>query len=227
MNRGMGKRLPRAVSRPWAKTAGRALLGAFLFVQPLPARAHSVFIFAWAEGTRICTESYFSRNNRVRGGNVSMEDMQGNLLFSGQTGSDGTVCFDPPGEARDLKFVVLAGQGHRAEFVLPASEVENAVVLRGGAASAPAPANAAGGDAAPESGGQAAQAPSPAFPGLTAAEARALIREELQSQLAPIQRTLARDQERNGPELKDIIGGIGWILGIAALAARFGRKRRG
>jgi nickel transport protein len=211
--------------------AARLLLPAFLFALPAPAVGHSVFIFAWADGARICTESYFSRNNKVQGGNVSMMDMQGNTLFSGRTDSDGTVCFAPPAEARDLKFVVLAGQGHRAEFILPASEMEGMAAVRDDAGSF-SPAAGDGGDSASASGdggpaGREAESSAvlPGLPGLNAEELRAVLREELQRQLAPIRQALAREEK--GPELKDVIGGIGWILGLAALGARFRQRRRG
>jgi nickel transport protein len=82
--------------------------------------AHAVFIYARPDGERICTESWFSKKNKVKGGEVSMEDAQGGLLASGVTDAAGIVCFPAPAGAGDLRFIVLAGQGHRAEFTLPA-----------------------------------------------------------------------------------------------------------
>ena len=48
-------------------------------------------------------------------------------------------------------------------------------------------------------------------------ELEALIGKVLDARLVPIKQALAR-QEDSAPRLQDIIGGIGWILGLLGLA---------
>jgi nickel transport protein len=94
-----------------------------------PAFAHSVHIFAWADGPRLCSESYFSGKSRVIGGEVILYGAGGRELARGRTDRQGLFCApDPSGAAESggVRFVVLAGQGHRAEYVLPATEARQA-----------------------------------------------------------------------------------------------------
>lgn len=138
------------------QVSSRRALGALIFLCALlggaPAGAHGVYIFAWAEPGRICTDSYFSAKSKVRGGEVSMRNTMGELLAERHSGTDGIACFavpehiraGGPAAAEDLLFVVMAGQGHRAEFLLPAAHVEQALAPSGREQAAP--------DAAPPSG---------------------------------------------------------------------------
>ncbi|MDR1946319.1 MAG: hypothetical protein LBQ51_04040 [Desulfovibrio sp.] len=154
------------------------------------ASAHAVFIYARPDGERICTESWFSKKVRVQGGEVSMEDAQGKLLANGVTDEAGVVCFPVPAGGGDLRFIVRAGQGHRAEFLLPATV---------GAAPAErpeVPAGASRSGAASEKAGD-----NPAY-GIVPAPSGS-----------------------DGPALRDIIGGAGWLVGLAGIGA-FAASRR-
>jgi nickel transport protein len=148
------------------------------------ASAHAVFIHARPDGERICTESWFSKKSTVRGGEVRMEDARGGLLASAVTDEAGTACFPVPEGVGDLRFIVLAGQGHRAEFELP--------VLRENIAPEPPetfrPPDAAGnkttyGAVPPPAGG-------------------------------------------GGPGVRDIIGGAGWLVGLAGIGAFVASRRK-
>ncbi|MDR0882928.1 MAG: hypothetical protein LBP55_10415 [Candidatus Adiutrix sp.] len=104
-------------------TARFLFLAALLTLAPAPtALAHGVYIFAWPEGERLCSDSYFSGHSKVRGGRVSLLDAAGQTLESGLTADDGSFCFIRPDRSQDLTFVVEAGQGHRAEFKLRAED---------------------------------------------------------------------------------------------------------
>jgi hypothetical protein len=117
--------------REYARVFAVVLLAACMpAISPPPAKAHAVYIFAWPEGGKICTESYFSKKSKVRGGEVRMEDATGTLLQSARTDDAGAVCFSAPEKAADLRFVVLAGEGHRGEFTLPAASTPLAASAR-------------------------------------------------------------------------------------------------
>lgn len=180
-------------------------------------RAHGVFIYAWAEGGNICTESYFSEDDKVRGGTVTMRNAAGEILGETPTDEAGRACFPAPETATALRFVVDAGQGHRAEYAMPEAEVAAASAART-AQSAPA---ASAGDAARVKPG----APAASAPALDEVRLRELIREELQAQLAPFGQRLAQATAPKKPGFREIVGGLGWIAGLAALG-HFAMSRR-
>jgi nickel transport protein len=88
-----------------------------------PALAHRVVIFAYTEGDIVHTESKFMPNTPVNQGKILVQDAQtGKELLTGQTDAKGKFSFNRPAEAagKDLKIVIDAGVGHRAEFLLKA-----------------------------------------------------------------------------------------------------------
>jgi nickel transport protein len=203
-----------------------------------------VYVFAYAEGSEACTVSYFSTmKDRVRQGKISMYSASGELLASAQTDDQGERCFPLPETPGDLKFVIEAGQGHRAEFTLRGEDLPDPAdragasggegSAAGGAADSNAPAESgaegagAAASAAPggPSGAGAAQAGSGAA--LTAQAVRSIVREEVRAQVGPVARALAEQEAKSRlPGLREVVGGLGWILGIFGIVtlAR-GRKK--
>jgi nickel transport protein len=179
-----------------------ASLLASLLLSGSPVQAHGVYLFAWAEADRICGEGYFSKKSPVREGQVRLLDDAGRELAQGRTDEQGNFCLPRPAQASDLTLVLEAGQGHRAEFRLGPGGQDGASP----AASAPAAALA---------------------PPVAAADAEAvrrLVREELQAQLTPLRQALA-EALNPSPGPREIIGGLGWLAGLAALAFWLKRKR--
>jgi nickel transport protein len=176
-------------------------LGLVLWLSAAGAEAHSVYIFAFQDDGQICTNSYFGGKNKVRGGLVSMAAASGEILATAQTDDQGDACFPPPEAGQDLIFSVEAGDGHRAEFKLPASETQGA--------------GPAGPTAAPE-----ASAPDSSVPDSLPAPFGGLSRDDLRQALAPIMRKLAEMEsaQESRINLRDIIGGLGWIIGLAGAA---------
>jgi nickel transport protein len=196
-----------------------------------PALAHSVHIFAWADGPRLCSESYFSGKSRVIGGEVILYGAGGRELARGRTDRQGLFCAPAPSgadvsESGGLRFVVLAGQGHRAEYVLPAAEARQAASPGGPAAAPPEPAFPA---SAPLPGPNIGPNIGPDIGPDIGEETRlrALFREELDSRLGPLLRALAEQRAADEPGMLEIVGGIGWLLGLAAVIDRIRRRRSG
>lgn len=179
------------------------------------AFAHAVFIFAWVDGGQICTESYFSKKTKVRGGTVRMFDDQGRELQSGITDEQGALCFAPPAEQTGLVFVIEAGEGHRGQFSLTAADLNDGVL----------PAATEALPALPLAKG-AEQAPARLGPPIDESALRSIIREELQAQLAPINKSLAKSGNGQRPGWHEAIGGLGWLAGLAGFALwRASRKK--
>ena len=185
----------------------------YFFAWQNPVWAHGVYIFAWVEGEQICTESYFNKGSKVKNGTVNMLAPQGELLYTAQSNQFGLACFPFPDTAQELNFEVLAGDGHKATFNLPAS------TLAGYEANN---ANQAQNNSELE---QEKQAP-PATATRNQTDfvfskdtMRQLIQQELQKQLGPVHKSITELKQNDHLRLKDIIGGIGWIIGLAGFAS--------
>jgi nickel transport protein len=87
------------------------------------AMAHKVNLFAYVEGGKIYTESYFPDGSPVEGGKVLVYDSQDKLLLEGRTDKDGLFSFDVP-KVDDLTIVIEASMGHKNSFELKKAEVE-------------------------------------------------------------------------------------------------------
>ena len=87
------------------------------------APAHKVNLFAYAEGGKVYTESYFPDGRAVEGGKVMVYDSQGNLLLEGVTDKEGLFSFAIP-KVDDLTIVLDATMGHKNKYILKKAEVE-------------------------------------------------------------------------------------------------------
>jgi nickel transport protein len=85
--------------------------------------AHRVNLFAWVEGSTVYVESKFSSSRRVNKGKIIVTDPEGTQLLTGTTNENGEFSFKVP-KKTELKIVLMAGTGHRAEWTIPANEIE-------------------------------------------------------------------------------------------------------
>lgn len=180
------------------------------------ALAHRVNIFAWLEGDNVAVECSFRRNAPVRGGTVTVFDDTGAELLRGLTDADGRFFFPVPQAARrghGLRIRINAGEGHQNEWRMEAAEFSGLAPAVGTAsATAPAPVPAR----------TETQPEQPVS--LTREELAAIVNGALERQLAPLRRELAARNEE-GPRLQDIIGGLGWIMGLVGAGLYFARRR--
>jgi nickel transport protein len=89
------------------------------------AQAHKVNLFAYVEGGKVYTESYFPDGSPVENGKVLVYDSQNNLLLQGVTDKKGLFNFAVP-KVDDLNIVIEATMGHKNSFKLKKAEVEAA-----------------------------------------------------------------------------------------------------
>lgn len=99
------------------------LVVGLLYFQIEPADAHRVILFAWAESDTVYVESKFNSGKKVKAGKIIVTDPQGTELVKGTTNEKGEFSFKVP-QKTDLKIVLVAGEGHRAEWTLPLAEIE-------------------------------------------------------------------------------------------------------
>ena len=168
--------------------------------------AHNVSLFAWVEESKVFTQSKFSGGRLAKNARIEVYNAAGEKLLEGRTDEQGQFAFKPP-RPEDLRIVLLAGSGHRGEWRVTAEEF------------GVAPAEA------PMASSPPAESPSPQDTPTTAdAELKTLIEGALDTKLAPIRRQLAQLTRR--PTLHDIIGGLGYIMGLVGLGAYMQSRRK-
>jgi nickel transport protein len=223
-----------------------ALLGIVLL--HVPAGAHKVNVFAYVEGDRVLVEGYFSKDSKAQDCDVFVFDEQGKKLNQGKTDGKGVYSFrlaDLPAFTGSLKIVLEAGMGHKAEYTLDAGETPAVVKTdaqpqeqvkdtnsqdRGKDAQPQDQAK----DTKPEQAVATSTVPSVSGNVINQAALTAALETLLDQKLAPVTRALGKqeklllEEKFGGPRMTDIIGGIGWIVGMVGLAAFFwGRNRDG
>ncbi len=87
------------------------------------ADAHRVNLFAWVEGDTVYVESKFSGGKHVNAGKITVTDPTGTVLISAITDENGKFSFKAP-QKTELKIVLEAGTGHRAEWTIADHEIE-------------------------------------------------------------------------------------------------------
>lgn len=196
------------------------LTSVFCILMSTPAQAHKVRIFAYGEGNTIVGETAFSGGRAPKDSEIIVQDAATAItLFTYRTDNQGQFRFPIPQEARrnhlDLRIIINVGEGHRGEWLLKAEEylddVEGEPVLTNDQESVTVIAPA----------GNTTQSTS-----VEEELIRRVVEKELDKKLSPIKRMLAEDRNQ-GPSLQDILGGIGYILGLAGIIAYFKSKKYG
>ena len=170
----------------------------------VPALAHKVMIFAWVEGDTVFTESKFSGGKKAINARVEIFDKDGKKLLEGKTDNKGEFSFKIP-KLTDLRIVLNAGMGHKAEWTVPESEIREA------------------GDILEKK--STVEPSGPTTVGLSKEEVKKIIEDSLDKKLRPIVRMIT-ESKNTKPSLTEIIGGIGYIFGLMGVALYFKNRRK-
>lgn len=186
------------------------------------ALAHKIRIFAYEDGGQIVAEAQFNKGRPAINSVIRVEDANGEVLLQGRTDENGTFRFAIPEKARqqglDLNIIVDVGEGHRGSWLLSAADYLDE----------PAPA------ADPARQSSEVQV-SDKNSGTTQHEHNssaectqiaAVVEEVVERELAPIKRLLLENQEKK-IDLPSILGGLGYIFGLAGVALYFKGKNNG
>jgi nickel transport protein len=187
-----------------------------MFASTPRALAHRVILFAYAEGDRVFTESYFSDGKRCQNSRIEVFDTFGNKLLEGKTDEKGQFSFKPP-KKTDLRIVLTASMGHKDEYTIPAGELRDEA---GGSSPGSEPHKAAKKVFGAGNGSSPRQ--------LTPREVeqiRTVVEDALDEKLRPVIRLLSKPRTE-GISFVQVMGGIGFIFGIMGIILYF-RNRRG
>jgi nickel transport protein len=186
------------------------------------AKAHRVRIFAYGQGEYIAGGTSFSGGRKLKDAEIIVNAPGGRTLLRTKTDNQGGFRFRIPQEARenhlDLLIVVNGGDGHRGEWPLSAAEYLDSTEIDGKSIQQPEKA-----DREIENGFDNNQMSS--FQDIQEQQIRRIVEDVLDKKLAPIKYMLAESRDQ-GPRLRDILGGIGYILGLAGIVVYFKSKKR-
>lgn len=163
------------------------------------AEAHLLKVFAFAEDDLIAGRAYFVGGAPAAGASVRVLTVDEQLLATLDPNSDGEFSYRPISSV-DHVIVANTGDGHQAQWVVTAAELT-------------------GVDSAPTSPEPAAQSGPPENTDLPA-----LVEQAVARQVRPLREQIIAYEEQ--VRLRDIVGGIGYILGIFGIVAWWQQKRR-
>ena len=170
-----------------------------LFILALKSYAHKVNVFAYIEGNKVHCESYYSDGSKVKEGLVEVFNKEGKKLLDGKTDAEGNFSFVVP-EKTDLKIVVNASMGHRAETTIHETEL-------------------------PKIKKEIAKKQEE-VKSISTEEIKKVVEEAIEEKLHPVYKMLAKQNEQKGISVTEVIGGIGYIIGIIGIIAFFMRKKK-
>jgi nickel transport protein len=176
-----------------------------------PAAAHKLFVFATVRGKMIEGEVYYQGGDPAPDINVAIIGPEDMTLEETKTDQEGRFRFEPRWRIDHL-LAADAGFGHRSEYTVLAAELPPDLpsYVSDGATSSPA--------STADRSSEAGRSPSSGPPG-TATEIEAL-----NQQIAALRRDL--DRWKAQLRMQDILGGIGYILGVMGLTSYLLRKRK-
>lgn len=202
------------------REAAVALLLALLAMSvAAPAEAHRLKAFASVDGMTINGSAYFSGMGMARGVEVEALAPDGSVLARTTTDDQGRFSVTIRRRV-DHRIIVDAGDGHRAEYLVRAEEMPQSI-----AESLELPADIVAANAAP-----VPASPPPAAAGGSAVtiispELEQAVDHAVARHIGPLREQL--DAFEDAIRFRDILGGLGWIVGITGVACYFLARRNG
>ena len=165
-----------------------------VFLSPGVLQAHKVNLFAYEEGGIVITESYFGDGTPCREAKITARNGDGTLVAEGVTDEEGAFSF-PYGKGGDLHIFLRASLGHGARIIL-ATDGNNDV----------------SGSTKRGNGASSLKERGQITPPVSAEEVDRIV----ESRIAPLRDSLREIRKKlEKPTFAKVVGGIGWIVGIA------------
>ena len=198
------------------------------FSFPTVADAHKVNIFAYAQEGKVHAEGYFADGSKCKNSVIEVVDAKTDeKLLDGKTDDNGQMSFGIP-RVTALKLILRAGEGHQNEYVLSEDEVRGAMpaAKRQAERQVEEKKKEASEQKRPKSE-QPAEVRKTMNPQVSTEDLEAVVSKVVDNKLQPVLKILQELRERAGkPGVTEILGGIGYIIGIVGIIAYFkGRGR--
>ncbi|HUT12640.1 MAG TPA: carboxypeptidase-like regulatory domain-containing protein [Thermoguttaceae bacterium] len=191
-----------------------ALIAFCLILSPASALAHKIHVFAYARGTTIHGQAYFTEDSPARNIAVTALDPAGQQIGDTTTDDDGQFTLEAQYRCDHL-LQVSTSDGHGGEYTVSASEFSQDLPPRDGSAGSPPPSSSPEVDSPPDEGHAHTPAPEAGQPD----------NKTLLVQIVELRKQLKSYEDRI--RLQDVLGGVGYILGVAGIAFYFlGAKKR-
>jgi|Deesub1362A_J573_1020465.scaffolds.fasta_scaffold00045_87 nickel transport protein len=176
------------------------LLTIVVILSPARSYAHKVNIYAYAEDGMVFSEGYFADGSRCRSCLIEVFDEKtGEKLLEGKTDAQGQFSFKIP-KVAPLKLILHAGTGHQNSYTLTEEELQ---------------------------GIDAPDVKTTVETETNLSEVEAAVERVLDRKLKPITRMLLQINEATQrPGITEVLGGIGYIIGLMGLALYFKRGRK-
>lgn len=192
-------------------------LALVLLCLPLGAQAHRLKVFAQTEGALVQGQVYFVGGAKAKGSEVRFKNAQGQIVAKTLTDEEGRFSWQA-GQAEDLSIEADSGDGHQATWPIKAEQLAPAFAQTGPPKAGTAPDLG-------EAGAVPAKVESQSVPVIASPQPFSLAELELAvaRQIAPLREELELEQDRR--RLQDILGGLGYILGLVGLALWWKSRR--
>ena len=191
------------------------------------ANAHKVNIYAYAEDGMVHSESYFVDGTKCKNSLLEVFDKKdGTKLIEGKTDEEGKFSFKIP-KVTSLKLVLHASMGHQANFTIGEDEVREAMGMKQPPKSSSVKVPSKSESSTSMNTQKKETAEISELKGVSESEIEAIVESVIDRKLKPMERMLVKLQESSGkPGITEIIGGIGYIIGILGIVADF-KARKG
>ncbi|MCB9958090.1 MAG: carboxypeptidase regulatory-like domain-containing protein [Rhodospirillaceae bacterium] len=194
------------------------------------AHAHRLNLFAFVDGQSIQGSAYYSGGGAPGGAEIVAYGPDGAEIGHATTDADGNFSFTPT-QPVDHRITIATADGHAAEFVVTAAELPAPLAAPAAEPQAPVAADEAEAGEAPPAAESEAVADRPtdvpavaAAPAIDPAELESLIGRTVQRQIQPLRQQLFAYE--GAIHMHDVLGGIGYILGLFGIAAYLMSLRR-
>jgi len=194
-------------------------LGAFLLVfcvvgamiSGATGAVHELHLFASVAGENITGYTYYHGGERVANVDIEIWGAGDDIVFMGKTDEKGEFSFAPTYKS-DYKVVAMTSDGHRAEQEIKAGSLPAGLPEKGEVVEDPlADVPAFGWGGTGETGGDEFA--------ITEEALRTIVDESVARQVRPLQEQLAEYESK--VRVRDIVGGLGFICGLAGVGFYF------
>lgn len=199
------------------KCASALVLGAGILLG-IPAQAHLLKVFAFAEGSRIEGSTYFVGGIPAAGAKVEVQSAEGRVLATVEPDAAGDFSYDTQIRADHL-IVADTGDGHVARWTVPAAELTGKEASPAGSTDKSRTAPSAVPMKEPNGSGSTVSTTN-----TNGRDLKVMVEQAVAQQVLPLRKQLIAYEEKT--RLRDIVGGIGYILGLAGLAAWWQQRHR-